>query len=958
MTTPTLRPRLLGGTLAVASALAALAATAATPARAALPVPLTVQEALLPGMSGVARASSPVTVGVPLEASAGITSVAQLGLTGASAAQFRELARWPNGALKWVLVDFQSDLTAGGTASGVLLTTGAGNFGGTNLGSDAGGSIVVTTGAATFTVGKSPFRIFDQVTVGSTPLVTSGSEGFAVTDASGVRYSSSNDPSASVVLEENGPVRCVVRATGTLRSAGGQRLCDYLVRLHFYRGKSYVRAWATMKNASPAGAPSTFAFQSAELVVPLALGTGARFTTETTRGSVSDALGSSETAYVFQARSSRFYYSGNDYGDAPIGSSQYGVEVRKVGGTIYQAANGNGADYAHGWAAVEDASGKGAAIALRWMPQLWPAGLEARGDGRLALELFSKRNAKTSISFAWGAYETRETLFHFYTSAPVNRAVTIHELEYPLVARAPLPQYAAAGAIYGETKLVSAAEQQTWFSQRGGSSPSLGNITPSLWRYYAWSSGGGSNQTDFALMDLIDFLRTGHGGFLAQGERNTLFKSDTAVRHSDGFDFASNQIATGDDPGKDPGSGSVNAGTFNGRTFDFEHPHWVSIPIAYYLTGNEYYREAATDYGEWKFAYGDGASPNYFNPLGSWSDDNTVWNMRIWSRYFRDYALLWDVTRDGRYWTNIGRMVDAILASSDAPGAALPTGRNRDRGYMWMPHGAPVTPRIVSDFMTVQIHFEAAWENLRLLREAGDPRADAFESYLHGLADFIYNEMYLEKGGATAYGDFGYAYSYKLDSYNDPTRSGEGGANFLRPISSARPMALAYELTGDPKYLARGAKLLLQDINYVTNRTPSDYPSHALMHLDLYRPVTGWRVVPGASVQNLGGGSYQLSWVAPSGATGYRIRTADRDIVDWLNYDQVTRAYQFPPAGSISWFAAQPVAGAPTPLPGGSPQSMVVSGLDPSRTWRFSVRYATTIADNAPPASTRDLIAR
>jgi len=924
------------------------AAAVAAPARAALPIPLTVNEALLPGVSGLARASGPVTVGVPLESSAGITDVAQLGMSGASAAQFRELARWPNGRIKWVLVDFQSDVLPGGSTAGASLTTGGGAFGGGNLATDNGTSIVVSTGVANFTVRKSPFRVFDQVSVGATSLMSAGGEGFVVVDGSGTRYSSANDTGASVVVEENGPVRSVIRATGALRSSGGARLCDYLIRLHFYRGKSYVRAWASMKNARGGGPATTFRFNSAEVVVPLALGSGARFRTETTRGAVNDALGTGETAYVFQARSSRYGWTGNDYAEAPIDASQYGVEVRKAGGTVYQALSGNGADYADGWAALEDASGKGIAIALRWMPQFWPAGLEVSADGRASVELFSKRNAMTGIKFAWGSYETREMMFHFYATPPADRAAVMHELEYPLVARAPLNQYASAGAFFGETKLASASEQQGWFAQHGASSPPLDNITPAFWRYHAWPTGGGGNQTDFALIDLLDFIRTGHGGYLAQGERNSLFKADTAVRHSDGFDYTNDQV----DPG-DEWTGT-NAGAFNWRIFDFAHSHWFSLPIAYYLTGNEIYRDAVVDYGEWKHGMADGVQPLYYDPINSFGDGS----MRIWSRYNRDFAMLWDFTRDGRYWTDISRMMDGLLASRDVPGSASPPGRNLDRGYMWMAHGEYVLPRIVSDFMTVQIHSEGIWETLRLFREAGDPRVEALEDYFFGLAEFIYSEWYLTKNGGSAFGDYGYAYSYRLDQYNNPSASGEGGASFLRPISSSRPLPFAYEMTGNVKYLDRQAKLLLGDIQYVTDRTPSEVASLSYMATDLYRPAGGWQSVPGVATQDLGGGSYQLSWTAPSGATGYRVKYSDRAIVDWLGFDQATRAYQLPPASNVPWFAAQNVSSEPAPLPAGSTQTMTITGLDPTKTHRFAVRYATTEPDYTPPAATRDLIAR
>lgn len=920
---------------------------AARVAHAALPVPITVQEELVPGVAGMARTAGPVSVGIPLEESQGITSVAQLGLSGAGAAQFRELARYPSGALQWVLVDFQSDLAAGGSSASVSLTSGAGNFGGTNLATDQGTSILISTGAATFTVGKTPFRLFNQVTVGTSSLVAAGGEGVVAVDGSGVRFTSANDTGASVVLEENGPVRAVVRASGTLKNASGTRLCEYLVRLHFYRGKSYARAWVSLRNArAPA---STFTLRSAEVVVPLAPGPGFRFTTATSRGTASDALASGETMYLYQAYSTQNGLPENAYANAPMVISgttfaQNGVEVRKVGGTIYQALTGNPADYAAGWASMEDATGRGVTLGMRWMSALWPAGFELAGDGSARIELFSKRNSKTSFKFAWGAYETRELFFDFHAAAPSNRAAALYEMQYPLSGRAPVAHYAASGAIYGETRLVSANDQQRWFTAHGAASPSLANPTPGFFRYHAWGTGGGGNQMDFAFVDLIDWIRTGNGGFLAQGERNSLYKADTSVRHSDGFDYNTNQI----DPGEE-GSGT-NLGTFNGRIFDFEHAHWISLPIAYYLTGNELYHEAFVDFGEWKHAMADGVSPFYYRPLTLFGDGG----MRGWSRYYRDFALLYDATRDPRFWSDLNAMTNGLLASRDQPGSALPAGRNLDRGYVWMAPGNYQLPRAMSDFMTVQIHFEAMWEGLRLLRQANDPRAQALEDYLLGLADFMYNEFYFDVGSGST--QFGYLYNYYLDQTNNSTNP--YWAEGFRPISSCRAFTLAFLLTGDAKYLARAGKLLIGDIGYVTVRTPTDLASEAFMTTDLYRPVTGWYTLPGVTATSVGSGAYQLSWTVPPGTTGYRIKAADRTIVPWLGFNQAARSYQFPPAGNVAWFAAADVAGEPAPLAPGSVQTVTLSGLDPAKSWKFAVRYTTNVVDTTPPAPPSNLMAR
>jgi hypothetical protein len=130
-------------------------------------VNLIIQEAIYGGVSGVSRRQEPVTVGVPLPDTAAIKSTTQLGLTGASAGQFRILGRWPSGNIEWLLVDTIADVPAGKTNTSISLTNGSGNFGGPSLATESGGRISVSTGPATFSIRKSKFNLIDEAAVGA-----------------------------------------------------------------------------------------------------------------------------------------------------------------------------------------------------------------------------------------------------------------------------------------------------------------------------------------------------------------------------------------------------------------------------------------------------------------------------------------------------------------------------------------------------------------------------------------------------------------------------------------------------------------------------------------------------------------------------------------------------------------------------------------------------------------------
>ena len=190
---------------------------------------LTVWEAVCTGeqiyippgsVAGVTRSADVVSVGIPLpdDANNGVTDVNQLGLSWATAGQFRVFGRSPSGRIKWVLVDTQAKITAGQSNR-------SGNFGGPDLAVDNGTTVTVATGAATFTIRKANFDVIDQAGVGTTTVVASGtSQGLVVMGPAPGQitcppcttvYSCANDGASAAIIEEKGPVKAVRPAATT-----------------------------------------------------------------------------------------------------------------------------------------------------------------------------------------------------------------------------------------------------------------------------------------------------------------------------------------------------------------------------------------------------------------------------------------------------------------------------------------------------------------------------------------------------------------------------------------------------------------------------------------------------------------------------------------------------------------------------------------------------------------------
>ena len=150
---------------------------------AAVSVPITISEAKPSDVAGLNRTNEPVTFGIPLKNSDSVAAISSLGLSGATLGQFRVLKRYPSGNIAWVLVDTQASVSAGATTSITLTSDGSGNFGGSNLASESGNIITVTTGSATFEIKKTNFNFIDKVTIGSTVVVdTADSVGIIAND--------------------------------------------------------------------------------------------------------------------------------------------------------------------------------------------------------------------------------------------------------------------------------------------------------------------------------------------------------------------------------------------------------------------------------------------------------------------------------------------------------------------------------------------------------------------------------------------------------------------------------------------------------------------------------------------------------------------------------------------------------------------------------------------------------
>jgi hypothetical protein len=885
-------------------------------------IPVTVQEALPSVIPGRARSGEPVTVGIPLQDSDNITDASQLGLSGPDAGQFRVLSRYHSGNVKWVLADFQASVGAGGSTT-VALTNGSGAFGGPVLAQDDGAFISVNTGAAQFVVRKANFNVLHSVIIDGQSMLSGNDGAIESRDSSGTLFSSINDDGSSAFIEENGPVRAAVTAAGRLMTSSGEGHLWYTVRLSFYRNAQYVHAEVTFRNAD-FDVRTYQLFNSLSMTLPLATSgnVGLTFARETAANPWTGQLSPGQSAHIYQGYQPyrETPYAGGCYGwDPPVPGTcdqnadyvytydpdNTGIEV--ISGATALQTGGNSL-YTQGWADFTDSNGKGAAIALRWMCALWPASFEIQSDGRMEIGFYSKFNPKKGLRYNWGTHETREVMIDFHTAAKSGEAV-LYRLEYPLVARAPFEQYRVTGAFFNQIEIVTISEEEEWFAKYGEPLPGWANYSNpevQVRRFEHWRRGYSQHETG-----LLNFLRTGYSGYYLSSRQQIRFNADQPVTHSDGFDLWEypSFSATGN-MGQNP--------------FDVEHQETMSFPIYYYMSGDARIREAIDDYGEHQL---------FRTNNGHFGMPGTPY-FRAWCRRFRNFAWLYEFTGDAMYLEPVFSSIDFII-DERTDGSMEKRGRNLERGFLYMsPTITACETRAVHAFFNPEIFGEAGFQVLRVLRDkhVGYSRLEDYEDALLGVAQFFMNEA-----GWTGNNFYWVPYDYCLDKPNQLT------AFTGSPYMGSRHIYNLYMMTGDTTHFEHGFQIYWNKGQYVSSNNAARAQQQALIHADMKRPppVPGWRELPFESVDN-GDGSYTLSWTVPSGAKFYKIKYAQKEIVEWLGFDQITRQYQFAPANYTPYFAAHNVSGEPEPQAQGTVQTHTVTGLDPSTDYYFSVRVSTT----------------
>jgi hypothetical protein len=190
--------------------------------------------------SGRARVGDAIRIGVPLARGA-LTGVATCSLTDSNGvvlpAQFRALATWPDGSVKWLLVDALVAVDAQGEQR-LAVVAGSAKFAGAALTLETlADRLRIDTGAA----------VFDVPLQGEGGFARASVAGVAVLDDQGLRLRARGKGGreftvriAHARVEESGPLRTTVLCTGALLD-GRNEAARLALRLVFLQGSASLR---------------------------------------------------------------------------------------------------------------------------------------------------------------------------------------------------------------------------------------------------------------------------------------------------------------------------------------------------------------------------------------------------------------------------------------------------------------------------------------------------------------------------------------------------------------------------------------------------------------------------------------------------------------------------------------------------------------------------------------------
>lgn len=398
---------------------------------------------IIPEPSGRSRVAEPITLGVPFSQGS-LNSIDQLGIQSPNGehkdAQFQIMSRWRDGSIRWVKCDFQASVSANTTANYRLITNSSHQTE-TDLSlEESDTEIIVNTGPLRFSVSKDRYNLIDQAFLdlnenGSFEsneeiISKANSEGWVAT-RSGEDYHSTQVAPSRIVVEEQGPMKVVIKVEGRHYDTQGNFFLKYETRIYAFAGKPYVKVRHSYANGTSVGSlgdsgSSAFGVSVQEYRLGLDLNLS---------GELSYRIGTNGQGTVGALNTGSISLLQKD---RPTVASPFQFELKEQSNLM---STGTKAD---GWATLSDDQW-GMTFSSRFFWEKYPKGLQLFADGRIEVQLVPTEE------FLWAAMGSGdEFLFYFH---PTTTTADAQDQSYalsksPLIAHVDPDHMAETEAFY------------------------------------------------------------------------------------------------------------------------------------------------------------------------------------------------------------------------------------------------------------------------------------------------------------------------------------------------------------------------------------------------------------------------------------------------------------------------------------------------------------------------------
>ncbi|GAT34427.1 hypothetical protein TSACC_22852 [Terrimicrobium sacchariphilum] len=445
-------------------------------------------------------------------------------------AQFTVTSRWPDGSIRWLLIESRIKIEANESATSYVSfaekADGKSTDNTLTLSQDDK-TLQISTGAVTVTIDKTHFNLIAKA-FGSSEKVPSAwksdASGITLTATDGTAYSTAALPPESIAVEESGPERITIRVDGRYGDGSGKSFMRYTTRLTFRRASPVVEIAHTHINDDLSHEFTDIASLDLNLQAPDTITQVlANLPTADDKGA---RLVSGRELSVFQSSDSHSSWT--------------------IDGQTKPGGRTSGS-----WLVSAGDARVGVAILDFW--ERWPKGFSA-GENRARIGLLPKLPGPTfgddlpyhlkfpfvsgNYRFKWGMSTTERLAIDL--SGKVPRKALLAEIQSPLVAIIPAGWYASTRAL-GDIPAPQGAQFELWDEFVSRSYEQHMDLARAQREYGFFNYGDwfgerkrnwGNNEYDLAHCFFQQFARTGNTDYFRLALRAARHQADVDIVHA------------------------------------------------------------------------------------------------------------------------------------------------------------------------------------------------------------------------------------------------------------------------------------------------------------------------------------------------------------------------------------------------------------------------------------------